>query len=1219
MSYKYLCIPIVVDTLVLQHEMSVSAPMADFSQLPYNNGGIDHNANNPFTGETVANNRWENKQMTLGTGVHLHWALPSGLTQTLSKSDGTLENMAVPDQWLVIRTVPNPRGGSQNVTKWVVESSYLYPVDAPTPDAITMPKYDDPSQPFRYMGRKIGVSDEISASSTYLEGLSAVGYGEPSFAAYYPNCYSVFGFHDTDPAQDGTQYMIIGVYRDSNADVLYKFVNEYVQQENESGVQPQSSDILAAIQDVFHWHSPTGSLSPDHCLCYGVVKINAQTQSAWVNANNAQVTFGNTGTEAVSAYLASKIASDFKATIEDQLEATLMHDFLRAHHLDTGDIFREARHTQSFNALPGGTRWIVNKVQINNSADAQQASAAAQVLLPATMGEMLNRINTLQNEYDKTILALLDKQSQLFSDWFKYIAAAYPDPGNAPLPDINLIRWFIQTQSIPSLQGLVRNLGQLFIETDDNGNFSSASASDSDSNYESSHDSLAYRLSWALNGFVQRLQTLRTENEADVQFVLTPSASPRFWQPTEPNILITGDVAKPTERYERYTRTTPLHCMLCTVSETLLVLDQDGHWTVNQSIVDYITGICDDANDPGYATWSGQPWNPILLEWAIDFSPVRKNNFEGDFNAYPHDFILTNYDLLNGAEDLSFKQYMGQVERSPLQYTGQSLLTPYASNLQQDTLSAVLYADVVPTYMATNTRNRPLDLSTYSDVHSLTNWYQSTYFTPNATDEAKANDPYYTMLQALELLLDPSNHFLTQNLSGFNAALLQHESVFQTPLGDPLGSPTAQTFTNLVAAYVGQANRLAPLPQSTFSPIRSGVFKLTTLNIIDTFGQKLAIPTTSVITTENMKGDAPYLVHLQPRIVQPARLLFRWLSANDTTMEMNDMPDTQAICGWLVPNHLDEALVVFDADGKALGEIVASEAAVMWVPALNSADAIYDITRIVNVHLQKTVVYILAQTPAYFNTLLETIANAQGNIDPNCYEAFTNRIFFVGQPIAIIRAFVGLEVMGETAIDQSWDALRTDFGRNHTRYTADVEDIRFPARLGKFEQLNDGLIGYWIEDHGSLTDTFYAPQSDLNANDQKIKTLANADDAAFYLPLSIAGEPVFTTILMDPRANVHATSGILPAKVINIPPSAYSQALSQMEFTFLTAPIMMHTNVTEIPIPAEPGYTWSWLERQRNSWNVVNEDNIISPRSAAAFSGPQRIVEGWLKLKKSNS
>ncbi len=64
------------------------------------------------------------------------------------------------------------------------------------------------------------------ASIGYPGGLTAVGYGDPTFASFYPNCLSVFGLHDGGAAPDlsGLTYDVLGWYDEPRDDFLAGFV-----------------------------------------------------------------------------------------------------------------------------------------------------------------------------------------------------------------------------------------------------------------------------------------------------------------------------------------------------------------------------------------------------------------------------------------------------------------------------------------------------------------------------------------------------------------------------------------------------------------------------------------------------------------------------------------------------------------------------------------------------------------------------------------------------------------------------------------------------------------------------------------------------------------------------------------------------------------------------------------------------------------------------------
>lgn len=57
-----------------------------------------------------------------------------------------------------------------------------------------------------------GKYGKLPAGGEYAEELTAAGYGEPGFYAYYPNCRNVFGFHDD---MDGVIKVEERIHRDT--------------------------------------------------------------------------------------------------------------------------------------------------------------------------------------------------------------------------------------------------------------------------------------------------------------------------------------------------------------------------------------------------------------------------------------------------------------------------------------------------------------------------------------------------------------------------------------------------------------------------------------------------------------------------------------------------------------------------------------------------------------------------------------------------------------------------------------------------------------------------------------------------------------------------------------------------------------------------------------------------------------------------------------------
>ena len=141
----------------------------------------------------------------LAPGVHLHWALPDGLTRSRPAPPGSPERdlrlRPLPDRWLVARL---GRGaGKRPVKAWVVESERGRTVE--------LEKWD-PTAPFT------GTAPVESAK------LNAATGGDLAWAAVYDNVRDRFAFHD-DLADLGTgrpvlSYVVVGWYSQPSLDPL---------------------------------------------------------------------------------------------------------------------------------------------------------------------------------------------------------------------------------------------------------------------------------------------------------------------------------------------------------------------------------------------------------------------------------------------------------------------------------------------------------------------------------------------------------------------------------------------------------------------------------------------------------------------------------------------------------------------------------------------------------------------------------------------------------------------------------------------------------------------------------------------------------------------------------------------------------------------------------------------------------------------------------------
>ncbi|MEM9687235.1 MAG: hypothetical protein AAF934_09990, partial [Bacteroidota bacterium] len=449
---KVIMVPVHLDGFFLEQEQLAVEAFADFSELPFSGADEDYNPDTANISESILSPPFQNTNLNLKRGMHLHWSLPDALTK--GGTGGTADDYpAVPNRWLIKRS-STTLGNAQ----WVVESDYMtsdltnpndsiaYPVDAVNPS----------DQPFVYLGRRLEATGWTEVSATRLPRLTAMGYGEPAFAAFYPNCHSVFGCFDpnvdTEADLQGLSYQLIGWYSDTTQDPLLELLNA------NSGAS--QATLEEAIQDQFAWNVTIDPLNlPAGMVCYAELTFDVAANATLDNSQKSQsttVSIGNTGTEALSAYLAGQLYDNILQSdpstgltsihFEEQLENLLLQTQLQSGDLDLGARFKEARHAKGFKAVKGGSLWEIKPANENNTA------TSVAIGLPAGMSDALDELNSLQQQADQAEEMLIRQRHILFADWYKYMLCAYPpDDSRDDYPDIDYVKWYIQNQSIPQV------------------------------------------------------------------------------------------------------------------------------------------------------------------------------------------------------------------------------------------------------------------------------------------------------------------------------------------------------------------------------------------------------------------------------------------------------------------------------------------------------------------------------------------------------------------------------------------------------------------------------------------------------------------------------------------------------------------------------------------------------------------------------------------------
>lgn len=614
-------------------------------------------------------------------------------------------------------------------------------------------------------------------------------------------------------------------------------------------------------------------------------------------------------------------------------------------------------------------------------------------------------------------------------------------------------------------------------------------------------------------------------------YFLRQKSAPRYWQANDPVVLLVDEALQPTPRHGEDGRLHPEGLLVCQIH----ALDNRAIHEQEFALRAKIAALAPNAGEEriGFSQWTTPPWHPYLLEWAVEVLPIDEMLFQtgvehaatldrgeilvalkqafqandctlsaeakvsfmlpqqhweitdrdANNNARtfiiqrednslrvacgPEDFITSNYALTENAVELSLRAGRGRLAQRANTYTGRSILTPQAKPQLQQALEAFLEKKLLPDFYKEQNIDTALRTNDFFEKHrgEIMAWYTSK---PTAQRDAVGEQ----MLAVAAKLSEPNFNPLAQSLNGFNDALLMHKRTLQLPVADPLAFDDYQPFAERVRELVQNANRSAPQPLNDFNPIRSGFLRLLELRLVDTFGRVQNVKLDRVLATEVMQAEVlPHLVELAPRLVQPARMHFRWLAAHDeNASEAIEHHASTPVCGWLLPNHLESSLMVFNAQGQALGAINRRG---LWMPSPGARRILA--SDISNPQLKQVVSYLLAQGENFFVAFMSAMESASDNIEPESDDQHEALTLLFGKPLAVVRASLDLQLKGLPAINQDWSVFRHDMERNAAarqsmqefkvaREDEDFPRTRFPIRLGEYRQLNDGLVGFWQEE-----------------------------------------------------------------------------------------------------------------------------------------------------------
>ncbi len=617
----------------------------------------------------------------------------------------------------------------------------------------------------------------------------------------------------------------------------------------------------------------------------------------------------------------------------------------------------------------------------------------------------------------------------------------------------------------------------------------------------------------------------------------------------------------------------------------------------------------------GVAFRNGQPWTPVFMDYSVKWFPTSPNSTDPfqQWELEELDYVWNGTSISNANAEMFF---------------GRTVINPaVAQNIQ-------------------------LKIASFQ------------------------NDPNYNNLpvfvqQDLQLAasLIPNLDIVTQSVNGFTERLITRAIAMSL---NPEDNPQGNTKTLLngqndsfIPVLTENATNCAcnnpgnPTPPQQYSPIRSGHFQLLNVWVVDSFGQIMrgvdlpinqpaTDPITNVLWSESLTtpGDSWGNAYgqLPPRLSQGARASMNLLKSTDDSIISNSADATSPICGWVMPNHLDNSLMVFDADGNCYGSIIriqsektSSNRSIRWdaAPGLNTAlGAPPDILDKYLLGFVNGLLRTRFEGSDAFDDLMAAIDSALWTMSGYAGQN-GNLSLLLGRPLAVVRAEVLLNLSGDPAYNQGWCDTGKFYNKNGTYQAVQPPfmSVPFSLRIGDAFLVENGVMGYFQDDN---YDTFY-PVYGVDGQTATIIDIIRAGNSLNFIPpatgefkssyvksghlvpLTSDGTPVKLTILVDPVGNIPIFPGSLPYSTQSLPNGPVSNAMKNLQASFRAGPLLLDPRSIKMPTPAEIQGKWDWVARRDvSNWN--EEMPIATYSQVAALStDPLRLIEGWLNLSEFES
>ncbi len=1148
-------------------------------------------------------------------GIYLHWILPAGLRHAYTP--GQLDFPALPDHWLIVRFAH--QNAAVKTKAWFVDGAAIVAEEKGNllfaEDSKYVAKTVGKVTPFEEFATANFSGKRMDQPLTALGNATT---GSPTFTAFIAENRNIFSWHDkledlrqSDangkvPDETTMTYLVLGWYRtpaheplSASAVTVKPYEDEKLRGwlidppgwfvDADSGaveLRNRRSVFHGMVAHINYWSSKTykGQMLgyPGSPAVEGVLRQTPPSFTIGVG-NNAEDALVSLVSSSYSAESEGSILAETQPNLWKALEAVIYRQtesLVKSWNIASRDI---TVHENWFATRDAGKIWYLRPKSKNKAEYSQNADETIRETKVRPTDDQLNKLDELnraQAEADAFSREMSALQGDLYARWWKMCAKSR-----------NRLSDRITATDEKDAAELAQQIGTLRGE-------------------------LAKRviLIGSLRDTLE--QSLRGELE------LKSDAAPRFWAPADP-VVVVKDCGCPTKHQFPRQHPCRLPDQIVTTAEVVVTREDkvkepktfnaaagvaeiaaaakkhlpacpevlpallDEGSIVEQALYDLTARslpgkpFADEASWQQWmrrlnhdVTWNGdlrpfpqdelkfgkpdalniraarladlwgaQPWSPLFLDWEITWFPTTpsatpEHSFGSAWISDQADFRPLNAESIPKT---------GQTVR------GRSLLTPIDERIFKEPIDMLRE-------LVRDDDNRPGDNSfARADVREVLKRYEIVW------------DKTLKELAGAGLM--------GQALSGLHQSLLRRDGVRPLITPDPkrpwmIGKGAIEESVSKALEPANQpgvaGEQLVP-PRTAktgsddtfFSLVRGGALRIDALWLVDDFGQTVDLLGKRggrLVFHPRMRWhNDEQVVAMPPRVLQPARLNFRFIAEPDFKRNENCDPSLDPICGWLFFNPLDRALVLCDRCGDLMGHLVITKdnqgRRVTWEAGAGGVA----LDKITSKSLKAFATSLLQTTPVAKPKLVELLNLIDSSLLRIRPAASRNNTILVGRPLALVNATIGLELFGK-----AW----TDPHKPFVQGSAVLDALSVPVNLGDLHNVEDGLIGYF---KAGAYDRIVVPQppEKITASDYIGIAKKDAVHAGF-------GPPAQLTLLMDPWGSVQAACGIVPAKTISLANAELDETVAQMETSFRVGPVLVQADRIALPTPTGDKGVWNF-------------------------------------------